>query len=160
MTKNGMVLEGFERTDILKQALPPLAKKLGVSKTRAWGMLARHQQTIARKIARGEEPAIRHEVNRFWDRHRKYFPALGLSCLLRCKGPSSLPAATYHQLICLSHLDGIFYQEGLKIAEEKRHREGEARIARAQAIEAEVAIERKPTLWERFVRFLNRCFRF
>lgn len=160
MTKNGMVLEGFERTDILKQALPPLAKKLGVSKTKAWEILERNRETILCKIARWEESAIRQEVNLFWDRHRKEFPALGLNSLLRCKGPSALPAATYHQLICLSHLDGIFYQEGLKIAEEKRHREGEARIARAQAIEAEVAIERKPTLWERFVRFLNRCFRF
>lgn len=150
------VLDSLEKNELLRQALPPLAKKRGVPKVRAWEILERYQQTISGKIARWGEPAIRQEVNLFWGRHRKDFPALGLSCLLKCKGPSALPAATYHQLICLAHLDDIFYQEGLSITKEKRRQEEAARQARAQA-QAEAVIERKPSLWERFVRFLKRC---
>ncbi len=93
-----MVFVNLENSELIKNALPPLAKQQGISKKEAWEIMEKDFQDSIEI----QDPKIRHQVNLWWGEYKSQFPNLGLGSLNKVSSPSKLPKPTYEQLCYLA----------------------------------------------------------
>ena len=103
----------LEHQELLKYAVPPLAKRFGSTKERAWELLESPNGSFNQLLSQRNDPETRHRVNEWWREYRVDFPALGLGILKRASSPAKLPEPTYNQIICLVWLTDTLCSEQL-----------------------------------------------
>jgi hypothetical protein len=93
----------FKNQEILKKAIPPLSKKLGVKKERIWELLENLcKNNLYYVLLEGQYyPKIREEVNKWWKEYKGRFSELGLGKFKNISYPSKLPAQEYQQFFLL-----------------------------------------------------------
>ena len=102
----------FEYDDLLRQAVPPLAKKFFIDRRRAWQILGEYEKSVQRHLAkRRSDQAFNGEMKAWWGRFKDRFCILGMSCLSKYPCCTKLPDHLYNQVVCLLILTKAFEME-------------------------------------------------
>jgi len=133
----------LEHQELLKNAVPSLARRFGFTKERAWELLQSQNGSLGQLLSQRTEPKTRQRVNKWWNQYRSDLPALGLGVLRRVSSPSKLPEPTYDQLICLVWLTDTLRSEQL-IRELER---------RAELVKA------RPIFWQRISKWFQNLLK-
>ena len=131
----------LEQRETLERAIPPLAKRFGITPKRAWEIIENRNGSLEVLLLSRQEPKTRQKVNEWWRQYHSQFHLLGLGVFQKVASPAKLPEPTYDQLICLVYITNMLRAE---------------QIAKTR-IEIPERIEKpKLTLWQRFIKWIKR----
>lgn len=100
--------------ELLRRAVPPLARKFGLTKEEGWEILNNQDGVLDQLFSQRGEPELHYRVNVWWGEHRAEFLGLGLGILSRVSKASKVSPSTYDQLICLMWLTEALRAERIR----------------------------------------------
>lgn len=118
--KKGVKNLNLEHQELLKSAVPSLARRFNSTKELAWRLLQNQNGSLDQLLLQRGESKTRQRVNEWWKQYHADFPVLGLGILKRVSFPSKLPEPTYDQLICLTWLTHALQSEQLVREQERK----------------------------------------
>lgn len=146
----------LENHELLRRAVPPLARQFGFSSEEAWALLENPSQTesLTDLLSRWQDPNVRHQVNQWWTRHHREFPQLGLGVLQQVRSASKVESKqTYQALICL-----VFLTKALQAERARRLWEvptPASEIPPVVPMEFPATFEIRPTFWQQIFHWIR-----